>query len=348
MPTLDESEAIELKNVLESGWIASGKRVRDFEDELCKFIGLPSSHGVAVSSGTAALFIALKAIGVSTNDEVIIPMYTCSAILNAVYMAGGRPIPVDINKIDFNVDLSFLLEKISDKTKAIIIVHTFGVPYDLQKLKGLDVPIIEDCAQAIGAKISNLSVGTYGDMAIFSFYASKVLTTGHGGMLVSKKKELVDCARDYVEFDCKPEYYPRFNFQMSDIEGGLGVAQMKKLNLFLQARSKIADIYKEVCKEKGLDYQVSLASELKQNWYRFVIRDDKESIISLKNHLHKSSVNTIIPIEKWELLHNYLNLNNEGLTNSEIVSDTTLSLPIYPRLLEDGRIDRVIESLKRF
>lgn len=348
MPTLDNAEIREIEKVIASGWVAQGEKVRQFEDAICAYIGLPPSHGVALSSGTASLYLALKISDFSTSDEVITPTYVCSAVLNAIYMAGAKPVLADIDKTDFNISCQDIAAKISSKTKAIILPHIFGVPADVVQIKRFGISIIEDCAVALGSKIGNNHVGIFGDVGVFSFYASKVITTGQGGMLVSNNPQYVEKARNYREFDCQKVYYPRFNFQMTDIQAAMGLQQVKKLDMFLSKRKQIAESYGDVCSEKGWDFQKPKNNHCFQNWYRFVLKLDSKTVKRLKSHLKKQGIETIVPLEEWELLHNYLKLEAKFFKNAEEIARNTLSLPIYPTLIGDNRFEKMLKSLEAF
>lgn len=349
-PTLGKEEISAIEEVIKIGWIVEGKKVEKFEDVFCKYIGLPLHHAVALSNGTSALYLALKVLGVENGDEVIAPTYVCSAVLNAIYMAGARPILVDVDKTDFNISYQDIIGKINNETKAIILPHTFGVPADIiQIIENLSIPVIEDCAVALGSKIENQHVGILGDIGIFSFYASKVITTGQGGMLVSKNPENVKKARAYREFDCQKVYYPRFNFQMTDVQAAMGLQQLRKLNVFLNNRREIAGYYIDICKNKGWNFQRAKNSHYFQNWYRFVLQLENNKIVEkLRFHLKRHGIETIIPIENWELLHNYLKFDSKAFKNAEEIAQNTLSLPIYPKLVDDDSLEVVLMSLKEF
>jgi len=347
-PTVGENEKKAVTRVIDSGWLVQGEKVIAFENEMCGYLGLSQGHAVALSSGTASLFIALKALGIRRNDEVIIPTYTCSAVLNAVYQAGAQPLLFDIDRIDFNISINEIKRKITSKTKAVIVTHTFGVPFDVRRLKKLGILLIEDCATALGSRIGSSRVGTFGDCSVFSFYASKVITTGQGGMFVSKNKKFVLKAREYRNFDCVKSYYPRFNFQMTDMQAAMGLVQLRRLPKFLKARKEIAGYYQRICFLKGWDYQKPLVEELYQNWFRFVLKIDSKTAKKLKIHSAKKGIATIVPIERWELLHNYLQLNSKRFPTAELTSCTTLSLPIYPEVLFSGAIKRIEKALGEF
>lgn len=355
-PTLGEEEIREVEEVIKSHWLVQGPKTKEFENILCKYIGLPEGRGVALSSGTAALYVALKVLGVGKGDEVIIPAYVCSSLLNAVYMAQTQPVVVDIGEKDFNISLPEIKAKINNRTKAVIAPHMFGVPADITLMREeLEIPIIEDCATAVGSQIDEKYIGTFTDIGIFSFYASKVIATGQGGMIVSNNPDYVEKARDFIDFDLgkgekrgERPFYPRFNFEITDIQSALGIAQLNKINMFLENRKKIATAYQKVCNEKGWDYQKPSKDNFFPNNYRFVVRANEKIISTLQEHLKNNDIDSIIPIENWELLHNFLGLDKKDFKIAEMVSKQTLSLPIYPDLIKDDNLEKIIDCLKKF
>ena len=199
-PTLGKQEQQAVSKVLESGYVAQGLEVKKFEDEFCDFLGLPEQHAVALSSGTSALFVALWSLN-AKNKSIAMPVYVCSALRNAVAMAQAKEVLLD-NAVDSpNICLNQLQKSNAD---IAIVPHMFGLPNEIQNIK--DIDIIEDCAQSLGASISNKKTGSIGKVGIFSFYATKLMTSGgQGGMFVSKDKNLVDKVRDYRDFDCRKD-----------------------------------------------------------------------------------------------------------------------------------------------
>lgn len=355
-PTLGEEEIRAVEEVIKSHWLVQGPKTKEFENILCKYIGLAEDSGVALSNGTAVLYVALKVLGIGEGDEVIIPTYVCSSLLNVVYMAQAKPVIVDIGEKDFNISFEKIKEKINDKTKAVIVPHMFGVPADIiPMIKELEIPIIEDCATAIGSQIDEKYVGAFTDIGMFSFYASKVIATGQGGMLVSKNLDYVEKARDYIDFDLgkgkkrgERPFYPRFNFETTDIQSALGIAQFSKIEMLLDKRKQIAKAYQEICNSKGWDFQKPVKDNFYPNYYRFVVKSDPKTINNLQSYLKVHNIATIIPIENWELLHNYLGLNKKDFSVAEKVSNETLSLPAYPDLIKEGNLEKIVNVLKEF
>ena len=313
-PTLGKQEQQAVSKVLESGYIAQGLEVERFENEFCDFLGLPLRYAVALSSGTSALFMALWSLN-AKNKSIAMPVYVCSSLRNAVAMAQAKEVLIDNATDSPNICLNQLQKSNAD---IAIVPHMFGLPNEIQNIKDIDV--IEDCAQSLGASIDNKKTGLIGKVGIFSFYVTKLMTSGgQGGMFVSKDKDLVDKVRDYREFDCRRDKKHRFNFQMTDLQASIGRVQLKQLPIFLERRQEIFAMYKE----SGL---VLIESENNASvHYRAVIRINNPA--EVKDKLLKQSIKTIIPIEDWELLD-----DGSKYRNSHNLTQTTLSLPIYPSL----------------
>jgi perosamine synthetase len=326
-PTLGAEEQEAACRVLSSNWVAQGPEVAAFEDEVCAFLGLRQGHAVALSSGSAALYLALKILA-RDDSRVACPVYACSALTNAIALAATTPILIDTNPNDPNIDGAALLASGAD---IAIVPHMFGFPAFLPDIN--EVRIIEDVAQALGSSVVNRPAGISGNVGIFSFYASKVITTGgQGGMLVSRDRNIVEAARDYRAFDCRKDRQPRFNFQMTDLQAAVGRVQLVKLPAFLSRRNEIFERYRHA----GLDL-LEPESRGRPIRYRCVIRSKAPR--SLIEHLSGYGINAIVPIEDWELLG-----PAEQFPNATELTRTTVSLPIYPSLT-DKEQDRIISSL---
>jgi len=327
-PTLGKQEQRAVSKVLESGYIAQGLEVERFENEFCDFLDLPERHAVALSSGTSALFMALWSLN-AKNKSIAMPVYACSALRNAVAMAQAKEVLTDNAMNSPNICLNQLQKSNAD---IAIVPHMFGLPNEIQNIKDIDV--IEDCAQSLGASIDNKKTGLIGEVGIFSFYATKLMTSGgQGGMFVSKDKNLVDKVRDYREFDCRRDNKHRFNFQMTDVQASIGRVQLKRLPIFLERRQEIFAMYKEV----GLDL---IESENNASvYYRAVIRVNNP--VKIKGKLLRLGIKTIIPIEDWELLD-----NGSEYKNAYHLTQTTLSLPIYPSLTNKDVLN-IVNQLKK-
>jgi perosamine synthetase len=327
-PTIGTEEELAVLRVLRSGLLSQGSEIESFENEFCDFIGLPKGHAIAVSSGTAALYLALWILE-GDKKTITFPGYVCSALRNATNMIGGNEEILDIKKESPNIKF----EEIKKESIAII-PHMYGIPVDVTKIQNMN--IIEDCAQSLGAKINGISVGLYGNAGIFSFYATKLMTSGgHGGMYVSKDKKLVDRVKDYREFDYRHDQKKRFNFQMTEIQAAIGREQLKKLPKFLERREEIFQKYKKAGLEL-LDVGKN-QNHLSPVRYRAVIKTEEPNKI-IKS-LESVGVKAIVPTEDWELLGKH-----ELLPNAVELSRKTVSLPIYPTLT-DEEIDIILSVI---
>ena len=319
--------------VIRSGWLAQGLQVKGFEDEFCQFLDLPHGHSVAVSNGTAALFLALWVLN-AKNKTVAFPVYVCSAIRNAVSMVGAKESLVDVAEGSPNVDLE-TIRKIFPNI--VIVPHMYGIPIDINVLEGIH--IIEDCCQSLGATVDGKATGLIGDLGIFSFYATKLMTSGgQGGMVVSKNKAIVDAIRDYREFDMRRDSKKRFNFQMTDLQAAIGREQLRKLPTLLERREEIFNRYKD----SGLtllDINGENHKRIMPVRYRAVLKTKcPEKIIKSLDHF---GVKAIVPIEDWELLGKpYLFPFALKLTKE------TVSLPVYPSLI-NSEIDIILEGVTK-
>ena len=327
-PTIGVEEELAALRVLRSGLLSQGSEIKSFENEFCDFIGLPKGHAIAVSSGTAALYLALWILE-GDKKTISFPGYVCSALRNATNMIGGNEEILDIKKESPNIKFEGI-----KKESIAIIPHMYGIPVDVTKIQNMN--IIEDCAQSLGAKINGISVGLYGNAGIFSFYATKLMTSGgHGGMYVSKDKKLVDRVRDYREFDYRHDQKKRFNFQMTEIQAAIGREQLKKLPKFLERREEIFQKYKKAGLEL-LDVGEN-QNHLSPVRYRAVIKTEEPNKI-IKS-LESVGVKAIVPTEDWELLGKH-----ELLPNAVELSRKTVSLPIYPTLTDQG-IDIILSAI---
>jgi len=327
-PTIGVEEETAAFRVLRSGCLVGGNETKEFENEFCNYLGLPKGHAVAVNSGTAALFLALHVLE-GKNKIISFPGYVCSALRNAVNMVGGNEEILDVRIDSPNIEFQEI-----KKESIAIIPHMYGIPVDISKIK--DTNIVEDCAQALGAKINGIPVGLHGNAGIFSFYVTKLITTGgHGGMYVSKDKKSADIVRDFREFDYRHDQKKRFNFQMTEIQAAIGREQLKKLPKFLERREEIFKKYKKAGLEL-LDIGRN-QNHLSPVRYRAVMKTNEPNKI-IKS-LESVGVKAIVPTEDWELLGKH-----ELLPNSVELSRKTVSLPVYPTLT-DQDIDIILSVI---
>lgn len=327
-PTLGQAELEGTARALRRGWLAEGPEVEAFEAEVCAYLGLGAGCAVALSSGTAALFMALWVLAAKAK-RVAIPVYSCAALRNAVIMAGAEPLAIDTGHDSPHIDLEQAELAAVD---LLIAAHMFGVPVRLPTATAM--PIIEDCAQAFGARIDGRPVGVTGKVGVFSFYATKMITSGgQGGMLVSGDKSLVDAVRDYRQFDGRRDHRPRFNLQMTDLQAAVGRAQLSQIDAFIAKRREVHTRY---C-AAGLSLWPPRSSADKEaSYYRAIMRvvDPTAAIARLE---HKG-IRAIVPIADWELLE-----APENFPRAAALARSTVSIPLYPSLTPH-EIDTVIAA----
>lgn len=336
-PTLDEAEFLSVTAVLKSGQVAQGEEVLRFEDALTASIGVAGA--VAVSSGTAALHLALLALNVGEGDEVAIPSFVCAALLQAVRHVRATPVLIDINPETYNMDVQDLTRRLTPRTKAVIVPHMFGLPADIQEISALGVPVIEDCAQSLGSRLSDIPTGNFGVLSVFSFYATKIICTGEGGMVAGRDPDLLARIRDLRDYDEKEGDALRYNYKLTDLQAALGIAQLRRLPELIARRRVIAQRYDNLARECGLSGSPACPGDRERIDYRYVLRTDRlEEIISAGR---AAGIAYRRPV--FKPLHRYLGL--PGYPQTEAAFDHALSLPIYPSLSE-VELSKIIDHLK--
>ncbi len=325
-PTLNSHDAALVAKVVHSGHVSEGSQVLKFERAFARYQG--QKGAVAVNSGTAALHLALVALGVGKGDEVIIPSYVCTALLNAVLYVQARPRVVDVYFEDGNISTESVRKNITRKAKALIVPHMFGQPADMKDLLGFGVPVIEDCAQAVGASYENKKVGSFGAAGVFSFYATKMMTTGEGGMVVSDHRGLLKRVRDEHNYDHKKEYHIRYNYKMTDIQAALGRAQLERLPKMLHRRRQIADRYATALSSDKIQLPPRVKGK-ESAFFRYVLKvpRNRERVI---RYLKAKGIYAAAPV--FNPIHVYL--KKKSFPNTDRLMREAVSIPIYPSLTE--------------
>jgi dTDP-4-amino-4,6-dideoxygalactose transaminase len=321
-PTLGEDEVRAVTAVIRSGHIAEGEVVARFEKAFAGKMGV--QHAVATSSGTAALHLILLAMGIGPGDEVIIPSYVCTALLHAVHYVRARPILAEIDPVTYNIDPDDVQKHITTRTKAIIVPHMFGLSANLDKLLNLDVPLIEDCAQAVGGTYHQKPLGTFGDAAIFSFYATKMMATGEGGMAASDSDEIIERIRDLKTYDEKEADKVRYNYKMTDVQAAIGEVQLGRLDDFIGERKRIAHQYVNSLKSLNIELPEENSEHIH---YRFVVGLETDCNFLIQK-LTRKGIGCARPV--FLPIHRHLKMDGYPITDK--VWETALSLPIYPSL----------------
>lgn len=336
-PTISEDDVQAVTEVIRSGFLAQGERVREFERHFAAFLGM--REAVATSSGTAALHLALLALGVGMGDEVICPSYVCVAVLHAIRYTGATPVLADIEPQTYNLSPQSVRQSLTSRTKALIVPHLFGLPADVDELLSFGLPLIEDCAQMVGGQYHGRPVGTLGTVAIFSFYATKLLCTGEGGMVVCDAPEILARLQDLREYDERPGGHLRFNYKMTDLQAALGLSQLARLPAFIQRRKAIAACYTAVLRELDID-PPTLPPDRDHIFFRYVVRRP-EPVGPVLERFAPHGIVCRRPV--FRPIHQYL--EQGGFPESEAAWEHVLSVPIYPSLTEQ-EVDCVVAGLR--
>jgi len=355
-PSLEEEE---LKNIIEavkSGWISSkGKFIEEFEQGFANYCG--RKYGVATSNGTVALHLALKALGIGKGDEVIVPDLTFIATANAVTYCNAKPVFVDSHPDYWCIDPEKIEEKITSKTKAIIPVHLYGHPCDMDAIMDIaechGLYVIEDAAEAHGAEYKGKKVGSFGGVSCFSFYGNKIITTGEGGMCLTDDEELAEkmkALRDHA-MDLNKRYWHNvigFNYRMTNMQAAVGVAQLTKINQFIEKKIQIADWYKEGLKDLANHGVVTLHPEMSWAkcvyWMYSILIENKLEITrdELIRLLEKRGIETRPFFYPLHVLPPYRVYDNT-LNLAESISSKGLNLPSSPTLGKN-EIEYIVET----
>ena len=334
---LDEEDIARVIEVLRSGQLAQGQVVASLEETIASFIGV--NHAAAVNSGSAALHLAMLALGVDENAEVIVPSYVCTALLHAVNYAGATPVVADIDPHTFNITAETIKKVVTPKTQAVIVPHMFGLPADIKAIVALGIPVVEDCAHSVGASIDGSYVGSFGVVSILSFYATKMLGAGEGGMVLTNNHELIEAVRDLRDYDEKETYRVRYNYKMTDIQAALIQSRLKKLPSCIDKRNELAAFY--MSELEGIKATIPLVPEgRKHSWYRYVIQLEDPS--GFMDEMEKRGIACRRPV--FKPLHRYLSV--PGCPVADKVWERAVSIPIYPSLaLDDAQ--RVATEIKK-
>ena len=342
-PSIGSKEKDYMNEAFDSGWISSkGHFISRFEEEFAKFSG--TRYGVSCSNGTAALHLAVKALGIAEGDEVIVPDLTFASPANAVLYEKGKPVLVDVHKGYWCIDPEMVRESITEKTKAIIVVHLYGHPADMGQIMSLakehGLKVIEDCAEAHGATYKGKKVGSIGDIGCFSFYANKIITTGEGGMVTTNDRELAEKIRTLRDHGMQPlkRYWHEeigYNYRMTNIQAAIGLAQIESIENKILKRKWIARKYAEyIGEEAKLQPEMPWASNV--YWLpTFTLNEPSDAIFrdSLMILLAKEGVESRPVFYPLNEMPPYM--TKMLFPNSNYVSYHSVSLPVSNRFVEN-------------
>jgi len=349
-PHITQKEIDSVIDIMRSGWLTMGPKTIEFENAFKKYIG--SQYAISVNSATAALHLALNAVGVKKNDEVILPTNTFIATAEAVVYSGARPVLCDIEKKYHNIDVNLIEKLITPKTKAIIPVHFGGHSCEMDEIKKIanhfNLKIIEDAAHALPSLYKNKKIGTFSDAVCFSFYATKTLSTGEGGMVTTNNKKIakkVSLQRlhgingdAWKRYERNNDWYYEvidlgYKYNTTDIQSAMGIVQLEKLEWMRDERKMIAEKYKNAFSGK-LNF-IKEDNKNESSWHLFVIKIGNRD--ELHQKLKEKGISTsvhFIPIHKHPYYKKRFSFNNGDYPVANLVFEQSLSLPIYPGLGE--------------
>ena len=358
LPVTGEEEWQATREPLVTGWITSGPKVREFEQLFAERHQV--KHAIAVTSATTALHLSLVALGIGPGDEVIVPAFTWVSTANVVLYQGAKVVFCDIDTKTFNIDPQKLKDKITPNTKAIMAVHLFGLCADIDAIKEVapNIPIIEDAACAAGAAYKGTPAGGLGELGCFSFHPRKSVTTGEGGMVTTNSDELaekVSCLRNHGASISEEQRHhgPRpyilpdfdvmgFNYRMTDLQGAVGVVQIKKLDRFIDERAEWAAYYREQLKDLDWLQLPEINDDFKHGWQSFVTLVDESKAPHSRNKimelLQERGISTRPGTHAVHMLNFYANtygIKEEDFPQAKIANDHSMAIPLHNRMVKE-------------
>ncbi len=344
-PELGDAELAEVRAVLESGALTMGPKVAELEELVAAACGV--EHAVAVSNGTAALHLAVLALGIGEGDEVIVPAYTFPATASVVRLAGATPVLVDVDPATFNLDVAKVYEAVTPRTRAVLAVHLFGRPLDWEALQSAvppEVLLLEDAAGALAAKWRGMPCGGLGTLGCLSFHPRKIVTTGEGGAVTTNDPDIAAAIRRLRNHGLDPAAdiaEPSTNYRLADILCAVGIPQLRRLDELLAERTRVAEGY-----AKRLAGVVDLPAADEgdtHGWQAYVIRLDRrrEAMETLRAEGIEVQIGTYA-------LHHLSAYRDHGpFPGADEAFERALALPLHARLTE-ADLDRVAEGIRRF
>lgn len=349
-PYLGGNASAYVNECLTTGWISSrGAFISRFEDAFAAYVG--ASHATSVANGTVALHLALEALGVGAGDEVIVPSFTYIASVNTILQTGAMPVYVDSLQDTLQVDPQAIRNAITRRTRAVMAVHLYGHPCDMDAITALcrdqDLLLVEDCAEGFGTRWKGQHVGTFGDVATFSFFGNKTITTGEGGMVLAKSPDVMDKCRRLKSQGVSPtrEYWHdmlAYNYRMTNIQAAIGLAQIEMAEEIIQRKQQIAEIYRTRLSQLPLRTHDSMGDVDHSHWMCSIIVDRMEDRDRLRAHLADDQIETrpFFPLAS-HMPHCH---SDQIFPNGESVSKRGINLPSYPGLTEQ-QLNRICSSI---
>jgi dTDP-4-amino-4,6-dideoxygalactose transaminase len=371
IPEIGEEEINEVCETLRSGWVTTGPKTKRFESDFAEYIG-DDIHAIAVNSATAGLHLALEAVGIGPGDEVVTTTLTFTATAEVIRYLGADVRLADINQVTLNIDSDSIREKLTEKTKAIIVVHYAGLSCDMDEIFKIadefGLKVIEDAAHALPTSYHQKVIGTLrSDATVFSFYANKTITTGEGGMVVTKSTDIADrikimrlhgISRDaFDRFTSeKPAWYyevvaPGYKYNLTDIAAAIGIQQLKKLPGFLQKRQMLANRYTQELSDLPITLPVDAPPGDIHSWHLYVIRLNEGVIAKRDEVIDRLAARGIgtsvhyVPLHRHPYWRDRYQLKPEMFPNADFAYQSMLSIPLYTAMTKQQQ-DRVIMALR--
>jgi perosamine synthetase len=359
-PDICEKDIQAVTEVLKGPNLALGPKMAEFEKKMADYAG--RKHGISVNSGTSALFLCVKALGIKKDDEVITTPFTFIASTNCILMVDAKPVFVDIDAENLNIDPKKIEEKITKKTKAILPVAVFGNPAAMDSIckiaKKHNLPVIEDSCEALGSELNGKKAGTFGDVGTFAFYPNKQMTTGEGGMIVTDNEKIADvCTSLRNQGRGKGGGWLAherlgYNFRLSDINAALGIAQLVRIEEFIQKRQRVAGWYQETLADDNRIIMPKEPKGCKVSWFVFVVRL-KEPYISKRNAILNAMQaegiqvsNYFPPVTLQPFMVEKFGYKDGDFPVADKVCKSTIALPFYNNLGRD-EVSIVCKTLKK-
>ncbi len=370
-PWFTDAERQAVLDVLESGWLATGAKTADFEAAVAELIGVPTSVGV--SSCTAGLFIALKALGIGPGDEVLVPTITFSSTANVVIHCGAKPVLVDVQLDTLNIDIESAANHLSDRVRAIMPVHVAGHPCDMHTLVNFaethDLAIIEDCAHALEASYDDQPIGTFGFAGSFSFYPNKNVTAGEGGMLVSANEQIDErfrllrnhgltldsFEREKTGFRQYDIALPGYKLNMNDLQAALGLAQFERVGEMHASRKRLVARYTEAFADMDGISCVQPLDNTESGHHLFILQVDPQMLRITKTELMDRIISRGVRLSlHFKPIHLFSYYQSVGyqrgdLPVAEAAYERIFSLPLFPKMTDEQQahvIDIVREEIE--
>ena len=351
-PYLHGREKEYVNQSIDSLWISKGEFISTFEERFAAYLGC--ADAATVCNGTVALHLALLALGIGPGDEVIVPTLTYIASVNMIAHVGATPVFVDSLPSTWQLDPDDVRRKITNRTRAVMAVHLYGLPCDMEQLTKIcrenGLLLIEDCAEAFGSTYAGRPVGTFGDIATFSFFGNKTITTGEGGMVVAKDEEVLDRVTHLRGQGVSPtrEYWHDvlgFNYRMNNICAAIGLAQLEMVGTILEKKRRVAEWYRQKLRDQPLEFQTEVEGTRHSFWMCSALACSEATRDGLRAHLRSRGIETRPTFHPAHTMPVFQ--TTQRFPVAEAIGQRGVSLPSYPDLTED-LVDRVCASIREF